>query len=422
MTSSQSTYPTLMSFKRVRSVLAFIVSIFPCAVLHSQSAPMLMSPYLQAVTTNSIYVLVESSSTDTVSVEYGLESFYGSRAHTESYQTTTNSTYVHRIKLIGLSPNREYHYHALQAGATSSDETFHTAPNPGTSFHIAWMADCRSGTAVHDLISLHIASAKPTMSLYGGDLCIDSSYSAFKEQFFRPYELALVARVPFFNSPGNHEKWSQNTRAFTQAPESNSGTQEYYSFDYGDMHVLVLNNVISDDDASPQFRFAQSDLSSTKRVWNVVICHKPAYCAGGHGEDAHMKKMSELIFVPNHVDVVISGHSHFYQHNLVNGIHHMILGTAGALLYNLATAPYVVKSARDYNYGIIDVSPSTFKLMVYNERGMPLDTLLLNKSASKPGKLDKSEGLLIRQDENDLLRPSNTMHMEESVHAKWFFQ
>ncbi len=113
------------------------------------------------------------------------------------------------------------------------------------------------------------------------------------------------------------------------------------------MHVLVLNNEIPDDEKSPQFAFAQSDLSSTKRVWKVVICHRPAYCAGGHGEDDDMKKMSEKIFEPNHIDVVLSGHSHFFQHNLVNGIHHMVIGSAGAPLYNLGTASYVVKSAKD---------------------------------------------------------------------------
>ena len=338
-----------------------------------------MSPYLQAVTTNSIYVLVESSSTDSVMVEYGRQNTYGLRSRMDSYLTTTNSTYVHRIRLDGLSPNTEYHYRAIQGNAKSKDASFRTAPLPGTPIHIAWMADFRTGVTTHDTIAWRVAQANPTMSLYGGDLCINSGYQAFKEQFFRPNELTLIDHVPFFNTPGNHEKWSPNTQAFTQAPSSASGTQEYYSFDYGDLHVLVLNNEIDDGEKSPQFKFAQDDLSSTQRIWKIVICHKPAYCAGGHGEDSDMKTMTTKIFELNHVDMVISGHSHFFQHNLVNGIHHMILGTAGAPLYNLATAPYVVKAAREYNYGILDISPSTFTLMVYNDKGLPLDTVQLTK-------------------------------------------
>jgi len=359
--------------------LLFFISISVFSLSYSQDGTILMSPYLQGVTTNSIYVLVECSTTDTVVVEYGLTGSYGLRARTESCDTTTNSTYVHNIKISGLSPNTLYHYRALQNGTTTGEAAFRTAPNPGTSYRFAWMADFRTGVTVHDSIAKRVKEANPVMSLYGGDLGINSKYSSFKEQFFRPQELALIAGVPFFNTPGNHERWTPNTRAFTQAPSSSSGTQEYYSFDYGDMHVLVLNNELPYDEASPQYQFAVRDLSSTTRAWKVVIAHRPAYCAGGHGEDDGMKKLSENVFVPNHVNVVFNGHSHFFQHNLVNGIHHMIIGSAGAPLYDIKTAPYVIKSAKDYNYGIIDVTSSSFNLMVYNNRGMPLDTLLLRK-------------------------------------------
>ena len=371
----------------------------------AQSGALIMTPYLQAVTTKSIYVLVESTSADVVLVEYGVTPSYGSRASTESIEQTTEHTFVHNVKLSGLSPNTMYHYRAVLADTKSQDATFRTAPNPGTNFRFAWMADIRSaryasfwnapipgtsyffawfanrtwGLEIHDAISKRIADANPVMSLYGGDLCFNSSYSAFKDEFFRPNERSLIAHVPFFNTPGNHEKWSQNTQAFTQGPASSSGTQEYYSFDYGDMHVLVLNNEVDYSEGSPQFLYAQTDLSSTSKPWKVVIYHRPAYCAGGHGEDAKMKTMSERVFEPNHVDVVMNGHSHFFQHNLVHGIHHMVLGSAGAPLYILGTAPYVVKAAHDYSYGIIDVTSTLFNMIVYNDKGIPLDTLLLKK-------------------------------------------
>ena len=371
----------------------------------AQSGTLVMTPYLQAVTTKSIYVLVESTSAEILFVEYGVTKSYGSRASTESIEQTTDRTFVHNVQLTGLSPNTVYHYRALLAGATSEDASFRTAPNPGTGFRFAWLADVRSakyaglwtapipgigfffawmsdhrwGVEIHDAISKRIADANPVMSLYGGDLCLNSSYSAFKEEFFRSNERALIAHVPFFNTPGNHEKWLQNTKAFTQAPASSSDIQDYYSFDYGDMHVLVLNNEVDYSEGSPQYTYAQSDLSSTSKPWKVVIYHRPAYCAGGHGEDNKMKTMSEKVFELNHVDVIMNGHSHFFQHNLVHGIHHMVLGSAGAPLYDLGSAPYVVKAAHDYSYSIIDVTPTSFHMMVYNDKGLPLDTLHLKK-------------------------------------------
>jgi acid phosphatase type 7 len=389
-------------------------NVFACCVLFLAAFPsssfaqkdsFVMTPYLQAVTTNSIYVLVETTSADAVTVEYGLTPSYGSKASTESVEQTTERTFVHNVKLSGLAANTVYHYRAVLAGNASQDASFRTAPNPGTSFRFAWLADVRStkyasfwnisipgtnhffawfanhgwGLETHDAIAKRIAEAKPVMSLYGGDLCYNSSYQAFKDEFFRPNERALIANVPFFNTPGNHEKWSQNTKAFTQAPASPSGTQEYYSFDYGDMHVLVLNNEVDYNEGSPQYLYAQNDLASTSKPWKVVIYHRPAYCAGGHGEDIQMKTMSEKVFEPNHVDVIINGHSHFFQHNLVHGIHHMVLGSAGAPLYALGTASYVVTAAHDYSYGIIDVTPSSFTMTVYNDKGKVLDTLFLKK-------------------------------------------
>jgi acid phosphatase type 7 len=377
----------------------------PPSTTFAQKDSLVMTPYLQAVTTNSIYVLVETTSAESVTVEYGLTPSYGSKAGTESVEQTTERTFVHNVKLSGLASNTLYHYRAVLAGDASQDASFRTAPDPGTNFRFAWLADVRStkyssfwnisipgtnhffawfanygwGLETHDAISKRIADAKPVMSLYGGDLCYNSSYQAYKTEFFRPNERSLIANVPFFNTPGNHEKWSQNTKAFTQAPASPSGTQDYYSFDYGDMHVLVLNNEVDYSEGGPQYLYAQSDLASTTKPWKVVIYHRPAYCAGGHGEDIKMKAMSEKVFEPNHVDVIMNGHSHFFQHNLVHGIHHMVLGSAGAPLYALGTASYVVTSAHDYSYGIIEVTPSSFNMTVYNNKGKVLDTLVLKK-------------------------------------------
>jgi predicted phosphodiesterase len=236
------------------------------------------------------------------------------------------------------------------------------------------------------------------MALYGGDLCISSSYDAFKSQFFRANQLAESARIPFFNAPGNHEGWSTNTKAFTQAPASSSGTQDYYSLDYGDMHVLVLNTQLDYNEGSAQYLFAQNDLSTTKRVWKIVIAHKHAYCAGGHGEYADLKTMTTKIFEPNHVDMVIAGHSHFYQHNLVNGIHHMIIGAAGAPLHSPSNASYTIKSIKDYNYAIVDEWPDSFKMVVYNDRGSVLDSLTLTRPGKvEPKKPGPPEGFLLPQ-------------------------
>ena len=79
--------------------------------------------------------------------------------------------------------------------------------------------------------------------------------------------------------------------------------------------------------------------------------------------------LTTKVFEPNKVDLVLTGHSHFYQHNLVNGIHHLVIGTAGAPFKDLGNASYTLKSAKEYNYAVIDMTPATLHLVVYNQLG-----------------------------------------------------
>ena len=92
-----------------RHTLASVILVILLICSVPGSTAMLMQPYLQAVTHNSIYVLVESDSTSTVTVEYGLTTSYGMTATTESYEETIyrepdpqHRSWVHNIKLTGL--------------------------------------------------------------------------------------------------------------------------------------------------------------------------------------------------------------------------------------------------------------------------------------------------------------------------------
>ncbi|MCX6344425.1 MAG: metallophosphoesterase family protein [Armatimonadetes bacterium] len=353
---------------------------------HAQAA-MLMTPYLQAVTETSVCVMVECDTKDPVTVQYGPKVEYGKTATTEitlPTDTKAAETYVHRIKLIGLKANSLYHYRATQDKTTyTTDYTFNTAVTPGKPFRFAALGDFRSGTAIHEAIVAKIKTANPRFSIYGGDLCNDNSYKMFKKEFFQPNELALSASAPFFNTPGNHEGWSQNTKAFTQSPLAPADAQGYYSFDYGDAHFVSINNQTNYGENSAQWKFVKKDLENSKKLWKIVFFHEPAYCAGGHNENKNMVAMTTKLFEPNRVNIVIAGHTHLYQHNLVNGIHHFVLGAAGAPLYEPGAAPYVLKSAKVQHYAIIDVTKDKLVVNVYKEDGSQLDKLELANPAKK---------------------------------------
>jgi hypothetical protein len=176
-----------------------------------------------------------------------------------------------------------------------------------------------------------------------------------------------------------------------EAPVSTSNTQDYYSFDYGDMHLLVMllytgeNTYYDAGPTSAQYAFAQADLQATTQKWKIVIAHKVPYTSadpngGGHPEAPELFPITRGVYEPNGVAAWIGGHNHFYQHNLVNGIHYVVIGSCAAELYVPSTASYTLKSVRDYCYGIIDVTPSAFKISVYNGDGNLIDKIILGNN------------------------------------------
>lgn len=377
------------------------------AFYSSSKADIVMQPYLMGVQQNSVWVLVECNTTDTVTVDFGSTVSYGNTSKTSIISTTTNSTYVHKIFLNGLAVNSTYYYRARQNSSVSNGYNFITAPDSQTDFRFVWIGDYRTGTAVHDQICQLVPQYNPRFYLNGGDVANTGSYNDFKNEFFRQGELNLISKYPFFLATGNHENWSTNTKAFTKGITVQSGTEDYYSFDYGNMHVLVLNNLVSYSVGSNQYNFAMADLGSTNKTWKIVISHYPGYCSGGHGEDAGMKALSTNIFVPKGVDMVISGHSHFYQHNRVSGIEHMVLGGGGAPLYVPTNASYTLKSVQDYNFGIVDVTAGTFTLRVYNNQNNLLDTVKLIKT---PTGMNENQNFVKDFELNEIFpNPSNPL-------------
>jgi len=83
----------------MKKIIFITIAVF---IVGAVFGAMVRTPYLQAVTQNSVYVLVECDSSDPVTVEYGETSLYGSSAVTESTSQPDTGKWVHEIKLTGL--------------------------------------------------------------------------------------------------------------------------------------------------------------------------------------------------------------------------------------------------------------------------------------------------------------------------------
>ena len=357
-------------------------------------------PWLNGVTTESVYVCAESTNITDLTVQFGPTTGYGSSVTTNYTQITGGagggpSNYVHNIKLTGLLPNTKYHYRVYQGStALTSDYAFWTAPLPGTPAKWGFGADCRSNPAMHNTLAGLLASHEPRMMVYGGDITYSWKYSDWDKDWFVPNQNALNATTPWVNATGNHEVYKRgagflnfstvnNVLAFTQAPDRDgddpAGNKGWYSFDYGDTHILILNSEVAHGPGSDQWNFAAADLAATNRKWKVVAFHRPGYTGATHF-DANFRDMHTHIFEPNGVDMVLNGHEHYYQHNLVNGIHQMIMGNFGVGPQTPATTPWTVYDEYTYNFGIFETTATTLTLTVYRGDGSVIETVEISES------------------------------------------
>ena len=108
-----------------------------------------------------------------------------------------------------------------------------------------------------------------------------------------------------------------------------SGNEQYYSFNYGNVHIVSLDSQLTARDEQQRAVMKQwliSDLSSNNQDWTVVIFHHPPYTKGSHDSDTapsrylgiddpivDMRLEFTPVFEDYGVDLVYGGHSHAYE-------------------------------------------------------------------------------------------------------------
>ena len=121
---------------------------------------------------------------------------------------------------------------------------------------------------------------------------------------------------------GNHEGHGTNATVLNylvpNAPEQNVEAGVYYSFDYNNVHVAVLNtNDLNDDDAlsEDQIEWLKNDMNASDADWKFVALHRAVYSNGSHYDDSDVVAMREQfsVLMPElDIDIVFQGHDHVY--------------------------------------------------------------------------------------------------------------
>jgi hypothetical protein len=199
------------------------------------------------------------------------------------------------------------------------------------------------------------------------------------------------------NLLGNHEvKKDMQANHFTHffnLPENGKGAfkETNYSFDYGDVHIAVLNSVQMTNN---QLIWLEHDMRSTDKKWKIVMGHYPYY-GGKHSNDPGMgtaraiitKKMQQL-----GICLYIGGHDHVYKRTTIhNGLKNtsqmgmqlgttfMTLGSSGPKFYENVSFPWdhIVFDKRVQTGAVLETNNETLTVKTYDRSGKIIDEFML---------------------------------------------
>jgi 3',5'-cyclic AMP phosphodiesterase CpdA len=157
-------------------------------------------------------------------------------------------------------------------------------------------------------------------NIYGAEKPVD-----MKKKFEDAYKELLDQGVEFYASLGNHDAETQKFYKFF-----NMNGKEYYRIKKNDVSIYALNSGYLD---KPQLQWLMTELAADNAKWKVAFFHHPPYSSGGrHGSDLEIRDILHPLFVKNRVEIVFTGHDHFYERiKPQDGITYFVAGAGGKL-------------------------------------------------------------------------------------------
>ncbi|MEZ5285404.1 MAG: metallophosphoesterase [Vicinamibacterales bacterium] len=203
-------------------------------------------------------------------------------------------------------------------------------------------------------------------NIYGGQDPAD-----MERKFVVPYKPVIDAEIPFYASLGNHDN-----RAQVKYELFNMGGQPYYTFTKGPAQFFALDSTLM---TPAQLRWLEDELTRSEAPWKIAYFHHPIYSSGlRHGPTLVLRAALEPIFATFGVQLVFTGHEHFYERLQPRyGIQQFITGSGGQLRRNGIRRGSLETAAgydQDTAFLLGTIDGDTFSFEVINRQGKVVDS------------------------------------------------
>jgi len=393
-------------------------------------APFERPPYLQDVDTMSAVIRWRASPEASDLLEYRIDDGEWIEAPTERSNDTiagVNGPVLARTaRLAGLLPGAPVEYRVTSADRELGPFTFRTAPRAADSDTIRVLAFGDSGWGSEEqlLLAGGMLAERLDLAVHTGDIAYQvGSEADFTLRHFQVYA-DLLARIPFFPSPGNHDLRSEGgapyDRAFVwDAPYAGA---RFYSFRWGGVLFLSIDTTDEDlpehednpftaeirlrdegvresegallrDRRGRELEWITAELEAASADptirWILAFMHDPPYShaegLSAHGSDLRIQRAISPLFDRYGVDLVLAGHDHHYERTTPIlgrraqppgcGPVYIVTGGGGAsrLARGIAPGPLLEIATREHHYVRLVITGRSIRGEAVGVRGQTLD-------------------------------------------------
>lgn len=335
-------------------------------------------------------------------------------ASSDAFSDDGVTTYIHTAAVSDLKPGTAYEYRVGAGDKRSDWQSFHTAQ--GHDFKALIFPDSQSSD-----YSVWAATAQPAWQrnqdaqffINMGDL-VDNGRDHYQWNAWFDVVGDMIARIPVVPLLGNHETYDKDWKV--RMPEAylhlfalpridrEKYQNQFYSFDYGDVHFVVLNTQsqeLADFEPSldeDEVAWFKEDMAKTTKKWKIVLMHKDPLQYGFANRPQPREegfspegRLWMPLFDQYGVDAVLSAHLHTYRdrghirnfQRDESGPLYLITGVAGNVQYpglwkQHSLDEYVAPQPETDNYMTLEATDDSLTFRSF----LPDGQLLEEKSIS----------------------------------------
>lgn len=308
-----------------------------------------------------------------------------------------NDRYIRRYtanlsQLKGTS-TYEYMVGSKESNVWSDVQNFKTEEKDQNKFSFIWFGDTHRDPKWGEMLQAANKRHKET-AFYSiaGDIVSTGLYRSDWDEFFGVAK-DVFSNKPLMPVPGNHDRQDGlGTRMYYEifslpknGPED-VHPESTYAFVYGNALFLMIDSTHPNE---AQTEWIEEKLKSSNAKWKFVMFHFPPY----NFEEPYLDIQEDWcgIFDTYHVDMVMSGHIHYYMRSkpINNGkvvqsfkegtVYTVSIGTTGNH-DDIGEESYAEKRYKDGQfYQHIAIENNSLKYTVYNKEGEIVDKLTIEK-------------------------------------------